>query len=208
MAKIQYVTNELQEKSAIILPIFDYEETFHSTIKTATLSSVNVAYDLLNLPKKVRSFVDSLIRLRGSDWDVEVILTDEKMSKAMRCSTKTLERNRAALREYVKSKEGKAIVDYEGKIDENHRNIGTIYKLNIVQSVYKAIKDYCEAKKIDLKEFCRVASQLDIFILEERENYNSSLRELIDCIENRLRKLPDEPKILPSEITKGAMKVY
>lgn len=208
MRNVQFVTDEEHEKTAIILPINDYDETFHSTLKAATLSSVNVAYDLLDLPKGVRNFVDSLIRLRGKDWDTEVILTDEKIFKAMKCSKGTVMNNKRNLREYVKSKHGKAIVDYEGKMNENHQNIGTIYKLNIVQSVYEAIKDYTESKGIDLKEFCRVAKNLDTFDLEKRSEYNQSFKELINYIEKHLKLLPDEAIIKQSEITKGAMKVF
>ncbi len=203
MSQYQYITQNNLEITAVILPIGDYNAIQQKLIKDLTLASIEIGYDLLNVPIQAREFVNTLIRLRGSDWDSESALTDPELESAAKQSNSTVKRNRRALRKWSESGNGKAILEYRGERNQNQQNVGTVYRLNIVQFIHEAIQDYAKSKDIDLIELCRISKGFETFDLNKRNSYGKPIKELVDYIEKHLKKLPNEPKFEDTPSNQG-----
>lgn len=199
MTNVQYITDAAGHKTAVILPIKDYETMLDVFIKSATLAAFTPSAKFLNLPEKAIDFIQYLIIASERKWTEDVTLTSEKIAEISKTSPKDIGRGRIALVKYMNDGEGKAVVDIESTTDELGVLSGTIYKLKILQSIENAIKSYFNANNGSVKAIGTFTAKAEKLDFNRTDDFNTTFQNIITAIKEHLQVLPDKPTIIKSQ---------
>jgi len=177
MTNVQYITDAAGHKTAVILPIKDYEEMLDVFIKSTTLAVFSPSAKFLKLPEKAIDFIQYLIIASERKWAEDVILANEKIAEISNTSRRDIRRGRKALTEYMDNAEGKAVVNIENTTDEKGVQAGTIYKLNIIQSIEDAIKSFFVTNNGNIKAIRAFAAEAERLDFNHTENLNTTFQK-------------------------------
>lgn len=226
MAMVQYITDAQGHKTAVILPIEDYEKMLQDLQfgkvdlgensilvskrefeflqnfinKNLLLSVLNVSFEHLNLndkqQKSIRSFLETLVKnffpkyeFGNDSNNFKIKLIDEIIKDSLKSKgkdNKIVQRVRKETEDYV-NKINKGVIEFQQEQD------GSTYKLNFIEAIEKAIKDFTVETNISLSDITRLAE----FSLREDISNEAEANELYVKLLNHIKKYLDQ---LPTKI--------
>lgn len=128
---VKFVSDQDKNITDVILSIKDYLGMLEILIQQATLTSLNLSIEFLQMPNEAVDFLNLIVKASKNKWSSELKIKDEILAEVLGVSTKKIQRKRNKLKEYMKSSKGKAVIDIKPNYATNGKHIGQKYSLNI-----------------------------------------------------------------------------
>lgn len=190
--------NPAEAITAVSLPITDYTVLYNLIIGQATKSALKLAIEYLKMPKEALTFFQLILKIPDRDWKNDLTITDSELAKKVGKSTKTVQRSRNKLKEYMTSDGGKAVLDIvPGRRADRSRECH-VYSLNLVFAIENGLKKFIETEQdylSPISDFIRIA---EIVRISELPKYDP-VQKIFPYIKNELDNLSDRPIIIDTE---------
>lgn len=147
------------------------------------------------MPKQAFEFLNLIVKTADNKWNLELNINDEKFAEIVGFSAKTIKRKRNNLKEYMKSSDGKAVVDIKPNY-ANGKHIGQTYSLNIFRSIENGIKNFISEDENYIPSISAFISQAETIKLQDINSQNNKFKQIFSSIQKELNKLSDKPKII------------
>lgn len=128
---VKFVSDQDKNITDVILSIKDYLGMLEILIQQATLASLNLSIEFLQMPNEAVDFLNLIVKASKNKWSSELKIKDEILAEVLGVSTKKIQRKRNKLKEYMKSSKGKAVIDIKPNYATNRKHIGQKYSLNL-----------------------------------------------------------------------------